>query len=123
MKKILIIEDNDDIRECTAEILDLEGYNVTTANCGEQAITQVALSVPNLIICDIVMPGMNGYEVLGILRKNERTQFIPFIFSTAKSEPIDKQRAQNLGVNNYLIKPFDDLELMNCIRQTLSLVK
>jgi len=113
---ILIIEDNDDIRECTAEILTLAGFNVYTSNCGAQAFLQIEIHLPDLIICDIVMPGMDGFEVLVIIRESELTKFIPFIFFTAKSEPIDKLRAKNLGVTNYLIKPFDDIELLNCIK-------
>ncbi|EHQ31062.1 response regulator [Mucilaginibacter paludis] len=119
-QNILVIEDNDDIRDGTAELLTLAGFDVTTANCGQQAILQIQSNIPRLIICDIVMPGMDGFEILAYLRKRSRTRFIPFIFSTAKSEPVDVYKARKLGVANYLIKPFDDKELMNCINITLN---
>jgi CheY-like chemotaxis protein len=118
-QSILVIEDNDDIRDGTAELLTLEGFDVTTADCGHQAIFQIKVNIPDLIICDIVMPGMDGFEVLINLRQSKLTRFIPFIFSTANSEPVDRQRARELGVTNYLIKPFDDIELLSCIKLTL----
>ena len=118
-QSILVVEDNDEIRECTSELLTLEGFLVTTAYCGVDAISQTKINVPDLIICDIVMPGMDGFEVLIILRQDKRTELIPFIFSTAKSEPMDKKRAKDLGVSSYLIKPFDDKQLLKCISKTL----
>jgi two-component system sensor histidine kinase/response regulator len=118
-ESILVIEDNDEIRESTSELLTLEGFEVTTADCGNDAINQTKINIPDLIICDIVMPGMDGFEVLIILKQDKRTQMIPFIFSTAKSEPVDRKRAKALGVSSYLIKPFDYKQLLQCIKETL----
>ena len=120
MKKIiLIIEDNELIRENMSELLLLEGFSVITADCGAAAILLAQSQQPDLIICDIVMPGMDGYEVLNILRKNKFTFKIPFLFSTAHSQNRDMQKARLLGIENYLIKPFDGNELINCIEKCL----
>lgn len=121
-ESILVVEDNDEIREGTSELLALEGFQVTTADCGIAAISLTDKHIPDLIICDIVMPGMDGFELLIFLRKDKRTQMIPFIFSTAKSEPLDKKRAKDLGVTSYLIKPFDGHQLLACIKKTLIVV-
>jgi CheY-like chemotaxis protein len=86
-QSILIIEDNDEIRECTAEILTLEGFDVYTSNSGQQAFLQIKLNIPVLIICDIVMPGMDGFEILVIIRQSELTKFIPFIFALQNRNP------------------------------------
>ena len=86
MKKILIIEDNEDVRENTADILELAGYKVTTAENGKIGVQIVTHQLPDVIICDIMMPELDGYEVLETLSKNRKTSQIPFIFLTAKSE-------------------------------------
>ena len=116
-ESILVVEDNYEIREGTSELLALEGFQVTTADCGIDAIRQTNTHIPDLIICDIVMPGMDGFEVLIILRKDKRTEMIPFIFSTAKSEPLDEKKAKNFGITSYLIKPFDGQQLLACIKK------
>lgn len=114
-KTILIIEDDADIRENTAELLMLEGYDVSTAECGEDAIKMLEEIIPDLIICDVVMSGMDGYEVFEALKKNKQTACIKFIFSTAQSEKSHIQKAMQKGIENYLIKPFDEVELIKCI--------
>jgi CheY-like chemotaxis protein len=116
---ILLIEDNDDIRENTAELLNLEGYQVMSANCGNQALEMIALTMPDLIICDIKMPGMDGFEVLQSLRSESLTRNIPLIFSSANSEQSDQKIARDLGIENYLVKPYDDKQLFACIKSCL----
>ena len=116
---ILVIEDNIDFRENVAELLSLEGFKVITADCGMKGLTIAKELLPDLIICDILMNGMNGYEVYAALNQNNRTRNIPFIFSTAMSENSEKNHAKELGVKNYLIKPFDEFELMRCVRRSL----
>ncbi|MCQ6959187.1 response regulator [Mucilaginibacter aquariorum] len=116
---ILLIEDNDDIRENTAELLNLEGYQVMSANCGNQALEMIALTMPDLIICDIKMPGMDGFEVLQSLRSESLTRNIPLIFSSANSEQSDQKIARDLGIENYLVKPYDDKQLFACIKNCL----
>jgi CRP-like cAMP-binding protein/CheY-like chemotaxis protein len=118
-KKILLIEDNEDVRENTAEILSLAQYQVSTAKNGKEGVEMVHKEQPDLIICDIMMPVLDGYGVLHMLSKNERTASIPFIFLTAKAERIDFRKGMELGADDYLTKPFDDVELLNAIESRL----
>ncbi|GAB3915844.1 response regulator [Mucilaginibacter boryungensis] len=116
---ILLIEDNDDIRENTVELLELEGYDVLAAGDGSRALELIAEQIPDLIVCDVVMPGLNGYDVFDTLQNNPNTRSIPFIFTTAQSERADLAKAKSLGVRHYLVKPFDDKELLACINNCL----
>lgn len=115
MKKILLIEDNFDVRENTEEILSLANYRVVTAPNGKIGVELAQREKPDLIICDIMMPELDGYGVLHILSKNEETARIPFIFLTAKTEKSDIRKGMNLGADDYLTKPFDDTDLLNAI--------
>ncbi len=115
MKTILLIEDNLDIRENTAEILELANYTVLTAENGKEGVELAKNNRPDLIICDIMMPELDGYGVLHVLSKNEETAAIPFIFLTAKTEKSDIRKGMNLGADDYLTKPFDDLELLDAV--------
>ena len=119
-KTILVIEDNLDIREGTQEILDLTGdYDVITAENGKIGVELAIKHQPDLILCDIMMPELDGYGVLYMLNKFENTMHIPFIFLTAKSERSDMRKAMEMGADDYLIKPFDDIELLNAIESRL----
>jgi len=115
MKKVLLIEDNQDVRENTSEIIELAGYSVTTAPNGKVGVELALKEKPDLIICDIMMPELDGYGVLHILGKNPDTSAIPFIFLTAKAEKTDQRKGMNLGADDYLTKPFDDTDLLNAI--------
>jgi CRP-like cAMP-binding protein len=115
MKKILLIEDNQEVRENTRDILMLANYHVVTAENGKKGVELAQRERPELIICDIMMPELDGYGVLHILGKNEETASIPFIFLTAKTEKTDIRKGMNLGADDYLTKPFDDTELLNAI--------
>jgi DNA-binding response OmpR family regulator len=115
MRKILVIDDHDDIRENTAEILTLGGYEVATAPNGKKGVEQALQQPPELVVCDIMMPELDGYGVLHLLRKNEATQDIPFIFLTAKTERSDFRKGMEMGADDYITKPFDDIELLNAI--------
>lgn len=119
MKKILLIEDNKDVRENTAEILSLAQYNVITAKNGKEGVELAQKEKPDLIICDIMMPVLDGHGVLHMLSKNEETASIPFIFLTAKAERSDFRKGMEMGADDYLTKPFDDVELMNAIESRL----
>src|SRR4030095_10515350 len=99
MRSILVIDDNIDIRENTAEILELAGYKTTTAENGKKGVEQAIKTKPDLIVCDIMMPELDGYGVLHLLRKNTETQFIPFIFLTAKTERSDMRKGMELGAD------------------------
>lgn len=113
--KILLIEDNIDVRENTQEILSLAGYEVLTAVNGRQGVEMAQNNTPDIIICDIMMPELDGYGVLHILSKKPETAAIPFIFLTAKTEKTDIRKGMNLGADDYLTKPFDDTDLLNAI--------
>jgi CRP-like cAMP-binding protein len=119
MKKVLVIEDNDDIRENILEILELAGYTVYNANNGKTGVDLALKHQPDIILCDIMMPEMDGYGVLYILNKHAETSTTPFIFLTAKAEHLDLRKGMDLGADDYLTKPFDDLELLNSIESRL----
>ncbi|AHF15300.1 response regulator [Niabella soli] len=115
MKTILLIEDNDDIRNNTAEILELSNYNVIAAENGKTGVEKAIEHTPDLIICDIMMPVLDGYGVLHALHRNETTKNIPFIFLTAKTERSDLRKGMELGADDYITKPFTGTELLNAV--------
>lgn len=117
--KILIIEDNNDIRESTAEILELTGYEVLQASHGKTGVELAQQHTPDIILCDIMMPELDGYGVLYLLSKNPDTASIPFIFLTAKAERVDFRKGMEMGADDYLTKPYDDIELLNAIESRL----
>jgi CRP/FNR family transcriptional regulator, cyclic AMP receptor protein len=119
MKKILLIEDNQAIRENTAEILELANYQVFTAENGKAGIETAMKEIPDLIICDIMMPVLDGYGVLHLLHKNTALQNIPFIFLSAKSERPDIRKGMEMGADDYIPKPFDETELLNAVESRL----
>lgn len=115
MKKILVIEDNKEIRENIVEILELDSYKTIEAANGKEGVQKAVEELPDLIICDIMMPELDGYGVLHILVKKEATANIPFIFLTAKAERSDMRKGMNLGADDYLTKPFEDTELLDAV--------
>ena len=119
MKSILVIDDNPDIRENTAEILELAGYKTFTAENGKKGVEVAQLEKPDLIVCDIMMPELDGYGVLHLLRKNPDTELIPFVFLTAKTERTDFRKGMEMGADDYITKPFEDIELLNAIEVRL----
>ena len=118
-KTILVIDDNTDIRENTAEILELAGYKTLTAENGKKGVEAATKGKPDLIVCDIMMPELDGYGVLHLLRKNSGTENIPFIFLTAKTERSDFRKGMEMGADDYVTKPFEDIELLNAIEVRL----
>lgn len=119
MTKVLIIEDNNDIRENVVEILALSGYEVFEADNGKTGAALAIQHQPDVILCDIMMPGIDGYAVFEILHADPTTKAIPFIFITAKSERVDVRKGMEMGADDYLTKPFDDTELINAIESRL----
>lgn len=115
MKKILLIEDNAEIRENMAEILDLAGYAVSTAPDGKEGVAMALKDRPDLILCDIMMPVLDGYGVLHMVQKNEDLQAVPFIFLTARSERGEIRKGMEMGADDYITKPFDGTELLHAI--------
>lgn len=115
MKSVLVIDDNQGIRENTAEIMELAGYKTFTAENGKKGVELAVREKPDVIICDIMMPELDGYGVLHLLRKNPETGHIPFIFLTAKTERSDLRKGMEMGADDYVTKPFEEIELLNAV--------
>ncbi len=115
MTTILLIEDNADIRENTAEILSMANYKVLTASDGMQGVQMTFEHHPDLIICDISMPVLDGYGVLHMLHKRNALQHTPFIFLTARTERTDMRKGMEMGADDFITKPFDAMELLQAI--------
>lgn len=120
MKKVLIIEDDLSLRENTAELLELAGYEVTMAPNGKIGVELAKNNLPDIIVCDIMMPEMDGYGVLQELSSLEVTQHVPFIFLSAKTERSEIRKGMNLGADDYLTKPFEEEELLNALESRLA---
>jgi CRP-like cAMP-binding protein/CheY-like chemotaxis protein len=123
MKKILLIEDNDAVRENTAEILELSNYDVIVAENGKTGVEKALQYLPDLIICDIMMPVLDGYGVLHAVHKNDTVKNTPFIFLTAKTERSDFRKGMELGADDYITKPFSGTELLNAVDSRLKKVE
>lgn len=121
MKRALIIEDDELIRSNVQDILRLEDYTVESATDGLLGLRAAQQTLPELIICDIMMPGLDGYGVLQELRRDPLTATIPFIFLTALSSRDDLRRGMELGANDYVTKPFTSRELLTAIEARLAL--
>ena len=119
MKKILIIEDNLEVRENTAEIIELSNYEVITAENGKIGVQMALDQNPDLIVCDIMMPVLDGYGVYHSLSKHTETASIPFIFLTAKFEKADFRKGMDMGADDYLMKPFNGIDLLQAIEVRL----
>jgi CRP-like cAMP-binding protein len=120
MKKILLIEDNYDIRHNTAEILELSNYKVFLAENGKVGVEMAMEFYPDLIICDIMMPVLDGYGVLHAVQKNKLIKNTPFIFLTAKTERSDLRKGMELGADDFVTKPFSGTELLNAVDSRLN---
>lgn len=118
-RKIVVIEDNVEMCANIASILKLANYDVITSNSGVNGIELIKQHLPDLILCDVMMPDLDGYGVLHILNKDPATSNIPFIYLTAKSAQKDFRAGMNLGADDYITKPFDGLELFNAIELRL----
>ena len=118
-KKILVIEDNEEVRENITEILELSDYAVVKTENGKKGVEIALQERFDLIICDIMMPHLDGYGVLHLLSKHKDTRSIPFIFLSAKSEKADLRKGMELGADDYLTKPFDGIELLTAIEVRL----
>jgi signal transduction histidine kinase len=122
-KKILVIDDMPANNYVLQQRLEEEGFAVNTSTNGQLGI-QIALSdTPDLIICDIMMPGMDGYKVMNLLKRNPKTAFIPFIFLTAKSDNSDIREGMKLGADDFLIKPYNHQDLLNTINMRLQKIE
>jgi DNA-binding response OmpR family regulator len=115
MKKILVIEDNAGIRETIADILELANYKVFTAEDGKLGIEIALQEKPDLILCDVMMPQLDGFGVLHLLHKNPSIRNTPFIFMSARAERAEMRRGMELGADDYITKPFEKTELLQAI--------
>lgn len=117
---LLIVEDNHDLRNGLKDILTFEGFTVLSASNGREAIDQMKAVSPDLIISDITMPEMNGYEFFDAVRDRPEGIAIPFIFLTARGERDDMMKGKNLGAEDYLVKPVTRSELVNAVQSRLT---
>lgn len=115
MPKILIIEDEPQIRDIIQEILECEGYRTLEADNGLTGLQLAQQSPPDLIVCDVMMPELDGFDVLKGLRANPGIGSIPMIFLTAKTDRASVRKGMNLGADDYITKPFTHLELLSAI--------
>jgi DNA-binding response OmpR family regulator len=119
MKNVLIIEDDKVIRNNIAEMLELANYKAIKAENGKTGVKLALKASPDIIICDINMPEMDGYKVLYILGKNPATSNIPFIFLTERVRKADMRKGMNMGADDYLFKPFEEMDLLKSIEVRL----
>lgn len=119
MVTILLIEDNHDIRENICELLELQGYSVIVAHNGKTGLSLAKEKIPDIILCDIMMPEANGYEVFDGLKNDAATVHIPFIFLTASIEKREVEKAFGIGAKGYIRKPFEAGELFDTIERCL----
>jgi len=120
MKKILVIEDDANIRESLVELLEMKSFTLLSADNGIDGLKLAQEQRPDLILCDVMMPGMNGYEVVEAIRKDERLAKLPFIFLSAKAMDSDVEHGKNLGANSYLTKPFRAQDLFSVVDDLLN---
>src|SRR5690606_35423160 len=120
LRRILVIEDEQSLRKDIIEMLTYEGFEVISAENGRVGIEQAREHLPDLIICDIMMPEVDGYAVLEELRKESRTAAIPFIFLTARTDKMDRRHGMEQGADDYLTKPFAVNELLKAIETRIS---
>ena len=118
--RILVIEDEETVRKNLVRLLDLEGYRVDESANGADGVNTALSKKPDLVICDIGMPGLNGFGVLARLRAEPATAGIPFVFLTASADAQDESTGYKLGADEYVMKPFDTTILTALIRQKLS---
>lgn len=118
-KKILIIDDTEFMTKLISDILTAADYDVVTASTGMEGIQKVREEKPDLVLLDVVMPGMNGFEVCKILREDESNNLMPIIMLTAQDNEDDKLTGLEIGADDYIIKPFNERELLSRVRNTL----
>ncbi|WP_276391581.1 response regulator [Eudoraea chungangensis] len=119
-RQIVLVEDDKTLRESVAELLELNGFEVFTASDGEKGLKLIQNTMPDIVLCDIMMPKLDGYAVLECLLTKPETRGIPFIFLSAKAERIDVRKGMSLGADDYLSKPFQEWELLGAINSRLA---
>jgi twitching motility two-component system response regulator PilH len=117
VKKILVVDDSPTDRQFMLETLAKKGYQVVTAENGEDAIVKAKAELPDLILMDVVMPGLNGYQATRTITRDDATKHIPVIMCTSKGADTDKIWGMRQGANDYLVKPVDAGQLLAKIQQ------
>ena len=120
VKTVLVIEDKLEIRENTCELLELQGYKVIFAENGKTGLAMAKKNKPDIILCDILMPEANGYEVFAGLKNDAGTRHIPFVFLTASAELKEVEAGLVMGAKGYIRKPFEPDELFETIERCLA---
>lgn len=123
MKKILIIEDELEVRENLSELISLNNYEVKNAENGNKALELLNNYMPDLILSDISMPGIDGFQLLKLIKNAKKLTHVPFVFLTAKTEKIDFRKAMNLGADDYVFKPIKTKELLQVIEKRITKVE
>lgn len=121
--RLLIVDDEPNLLRAVDACLRAAGFDVTTARSGSEALVSIAQRIPDLIVSDIRMPGMSGYELAQHLRTSSRTALVPVVFLTAKAETADRIEGFRVGIDAYLTKPFDPDELVAVIKNILARVE
>ena len=120
MKHILIVEDNKDIRETLTDIFELAGYKVSTASDGKKGYDSILENRPDLVVCDVDMPVLDGFELLMALNQKMKDSIVPpFLFLTAKVEAQSLRQGMSLGADDYIFKPFDYMDVLNRVQLRL----
>lgn len=120
MSKILVVDDVDSELTLISKILEQAGLEVMKASDGEEAVDQIRTNPPDLVILDVVMPRMNGFEVIREIRADQKTKHLPVVFCTQKNTEIDQAWGFDLGADGYLGKPFDAGQLLNIVQRLLA---
>lgn len=119
MKKILVVENDPALRLLTTQLLELEGFAVSQAENGRLALETIAADPPDLVLCDLLMPELSGFDVLRELTRNPKSPAIPLVFLTASAMPSDRENCLKDGAAGFIIKPFQHAELLETIRNLL----
>jgi len=119
MKKVLIVDDKLEVVELVTATLEGEDYQIISASDGREALEKIGKEKPDLVLLDIIMPKMDGFEVLSELKKDSRTKEIPVIMLTARGQKLDKDKGGELGAQDYIVKPFSPSHLLHKIEEVL----
>ena len=119
--RILVVDDEPDLRNLLRVILERSGYDVTLAEDGQQALRHMTTERPHLVLCDVVMPRLDGYQTLAAIRSNPRTRDVPVLMLSAKGQPQDVRRALEAGADGYIIKPFRRPQLLSEVQRCLEI--
>lgn len=123
MKKVLVVDDDEDIVNIVSALLQSEGYHTITAQNGKDALTKATTEKPDLIIADIMMPEMDGWEFCWRVREDQSLGETPFIFLTARADVMDQIRGSEIGADDYIIKPFRKQELLKRVQNTFDVIE